>query len=301
MDRMEVIEEIARARERVRAARAAGLRIGLVPTMGALHEGHLSLIRVARRKCPFVVVTIFVNPRQFGPAEDLAGYPRRLDADLEACRREGADLVFTPAAEAIYPAGFATTVHVVGATESLCGRHRPGHFDGVTTVVAKLFRILPADEAFFGEKDYQQLVVVRRMARDLDIPIEITGCPTVREADGLAMSSRNAYLTSDERRQATTLSAALFEVRERASAGERCVDSLVRGMRERISVGGPFRIDYVEIVDAETLRPLSELDRAARACVAVRLGDCRLIDNVALAPPAGSAPGASGDGSREIS
>jgi pantoate--beta-alanine ligase len=253
--------------------------------MGALHEGHFSLIHAAKTRCSQVAVTIFVNPTQFAPSEDFAAYPRSREADLGACRRGGVDLVFTPSVEVMYPEGAKTSVHVGGLSEVLCGLHRPGHFDGVATVVAKLFQILPADMAFFGEKDYQQLQVIRRMVRDLNIPIEIVPCPTVREPDGLAMSSRNAYLRPSDRRQATSLSRALLAARDRARGGERNVRSLVGGIREAILAAGPAKIDYVEIVDAQTLESLASIDRPARICLAVHIGSCRLIDNISVDIP----------------
>jgi len=254
--------------------------------MGALHEGHVSLFRAGIARCTRVAVTIFVNPTQFGPSEDYTAYPRPLEADLRACESAGVDIVFTPTAETMYPSGNRTTVHVSGLTEVLCGPLRPGHFDGVATVVAKLFEILPADAAFFGEKDYQQLAVIRQMVRDLNIPIEIVGCPTVREHGGLAMSSRNAYLTAAQRIQATCLSRALFDAAERIRGGQRNVAAIVDGIREGIVSAGSAQIEYVDIVDADTLNLLSTVNRPARICLAVRIGSCRLIDNVGVdAPP----------------
>ena len=285
---MDVLNDIAVSRDAIRALQRNGRVVGLVPTMGALHEGHLSLIRAARTRCSAVAVTIFVNPTQFGPGEDYEAYPQTLDADLHACEAEGVDLVFAPGVTTMYPAGTQTTVHVSGLTEVLCGPCRPGHFDGVTTIVAKLFQILPADIAFFGEKDYQQLVVIRQMVRDLNMPIEIVACPTVREPDGLALSSRNAYLSGSERKAAPVLSRALFSAANRAGAGELDVAALVRGIREEILAAGPVSIEYVDIVDAETLTPLTTIDRPARICLAARIGSCRLIDNVPVDGPAGA-------------
>jgi pantoate--beta-alanine ligase len=201
---------------------------------------------------------------------------------LAACDAEGVDLVFAPGTETVYPTGFETTVHVGGVTEGLCGACRPGHFDGVATVCAKLFNILPADLAFFGEKDYQQIVMIRRMARDLNVPIEIVACPTVREADGLAMSSRNTYLTADERVQACSLSKVLFAAVDRISTGERSPATITAGIKEDIMAAGPADIEYVDVVDAETLEVLHTIDRPARICLAVRIGSCRLIDNVGV-------------------
>jgi pantoate--beta-alanine ligase len=278
---MQVLVEIDACRDAVRGLRGAGRRVGLVPTMGALHAGHVSLVRAAREQCDAVVVTIFVNPAQFGPGEDFARYPRPIDDDVEACRVGGVDVVFSPTVEAMYPDGARTTVQVGGLTSGLCGPHRPGHFEGVATVVAKLFNIVPADAAFFGEKDYQQLVVIRQMARDLNIPVEVVGCPTVREPDGLALSSRNKYLSSSERRQALSLSEALFAARDRIGAGDHDVGVNVSRIRRQLSAAGVADVDYVEVVDAVTLEPLTAVDRPARIAAAVRIGACRLIDNVA--------------------
>ncbi len=270
------------ARKAVRDLQARGQTVGLVPTMGALHEGHLSLVRAARDRCDAVVVSIFVNPAQFGPAEDLDRYPRRFEEDLDICRREGVGIVFAPDVAAMYPDGFATSVRIERLTAGLCGPHRPGHFEGVTTVVTKLFNILPADEAFFGEKDYQQLVVIKRLVRDLDLPIEIVACPTVREADGLAMSSRNAQLTPDQRRQAVCLNRALIGAAEGVGRGERHSGRLIEAMRREILGAGPAEIDYVEIVDPLTLEPVAAVERGVRICLAVRIGECRLIDNMGV-------------------
>jgi len=287
---MNVFTDIDPCRHAVRAVQQAGGTVGLVPTMGALHEGHLSLIRAAKVRCTRVAVSIFVNPTQFGPAEDFAAYPRPLEADLRACERAGADIVFTPTVETMYPGArfqtrTSTTVHVSGFTDVLCGPLRPGHFDGVATVVAKLFQILPADAAFFGEKDYQQLMVIRQMVRDLNIPVEIVGCPTLREPDGLAMSSRNAYLGANERRQAACLSRALFAAVDRVRRGERTVPAILGEICRTILAAGPATIDYIDLVDAETLERLVTVDRPARICLAVRIGSCRLIDNVGVDVP----------------
>lgn len=279
---MKVFNEIEACYGAVRDVQRRGGRVGLVPTMGALHEGHVSLIEAARRRSDSVAVTIFVNPTQFGPNEDFEKYPSDTEADLAACEASGADIVFTPSVETLYPRGFETTIHVSGLTEGLCGAHRPGHFDGVTTIVAKLLNILPADAAFFGEKDYQQLLVIRRMVRDLNLPVEIAACPIVREKDGLACSSRNRYLSPSERSQAAVLSRALFSARDRIAAGHKRVKELVTRIRAEILTAGPAKIDYVEIVDAETLDSLTEVDRPARIVLAARIGPCRLIDNVAV-------------------
>ena len=279
---MKVFNEIEACYGAVRDVQRRGGRVGLVPTMGALHEGHVSLIEAARRRSDSVAVTIFVNPTQFGPNEDFEKYPSDTEADLAACEASGADIVFTPSVETLYPRGFETTIHVSGLTEGLCGAHRPGHFDGVTTIVAKLLNILPADAAFFGEKDYQQLLVIRRMVRDLNLPVEIVACPIVREKDGLACSSRNRYLSPSERSQAAVLSRALFSARDRIAAGHKRVKELVTRIRAEILTAGLAKIDYVEIVDAETLDSLTEVDRPARIVLAARIGPCRLIDNVAV-------------------
>ena len=282
---MKVLAGIDETRAAVRDIQQRGGTVGLVPTIGALHEGHLSLIRAAGKRCTAVAVTIFVNPLQFGPQEDLDAYPRTTDTDLSACRELGVAIVFAPANETIYPPDAATIVEVSGITDVLCGPRRPGHFKGVTTVVAKLFGILPADAAFFGEKDYQQLVVIRQMARDLNVPMEIVGCPTIREADGLAMSSRNAYLSPHERKQATSLSQALFAAADQIAAGERRVHAVVERIRKTILDAGPANIEYVDIVDANTLEILEIIDRRARICLAVKIGPCRLIDNVGVDMP----------------
>jgi len=278
---VQVIHQINACRKAVLDLKLNGT-LGLVPTMGALHAGHLSLVHNARRQCDHVAVTIFVNPTQFAPHEDFASYPQTLEADVELCRAAGVALVFAPTAADMYPGSEQTTVQVHGLTDGLCGPWRPGHFDGVATVVAKLFHILPADAAFFGEKDYQQLQVIRQMVRDLNFPVRVVACPTVREPDGLAMSSRNAYLTLPQRRQAVSLSRTLFTALECVRRGERTVSDLVERMRADIQAAGPCTIEYIEAVDAESLRPLAVIDCRARLCLAVRIGPCRLIDNVAV-------------------
>jgi pantoate--beta-alanine ligase len=282
---MIVVSEIEAARQAVRHVQRQRRTVGLVPTMGALHAGHLSLVHAAAGRCDSVAVTIFVNPTQFGPSEDFQQYPRPLETDLAACESAGVDLVFAPTVETMYPRDSLTEVTVGRITEILCGPGRPGHFTGVATVCAKLFNILPADVAFFGEKDYQQLAVIRRMVRDLNMPIEIVGCPTVREPDGMALSSRNQYLSPDERKQATSLSRALFKAVGRIAAGERQVNAVADEIRSEILATGPAEIEYVDIVDAVTLELLTAVDRPARICLAVRIGSCRLIDNVAVDPP----------------
>lgn len=282
---MLIISEIAECRAAVRSLQRGGRTVGLVPTMGALHEGHMSLMRAAKDRCYAVAVTIFVNPTQFGPNEDFSKYPRTLEADLALCRAAGVDLVFTPSVETMYQPDATTGVHVGRLAEVLCGRHRPGHFDGVATVVCKLFNILPANIAFFGEKDYQQLTIIRQMVRDLNMDIEIVGCPTVREPDGLAMSSRNRHLSAGERHQALSLSRALFAARDRIASGEHDAAKLTDEMRVTILRAGPSAIDYIEIVDPNSLESMMIIDRPARICLAVRIGSTRLIDNVAVEPP----------------
>jgi pantoate--beta-alanine ligase len=279
---MNVITAIDECREQVTSRQARDQRVGLVPTMGALHDGHLSLVRAAKARCPFVVVTIFVNPTQFGPNEDFKAYPRPLEDDLAKCRSAGVDAVFAPGVEVMYGADTRTTVHVAKLNDGLCGPFRPGHFDGVATVVAKLFHIAPADTAFFGEKDYQQLMVIRQMVADLNFPIEVVGCPTLREPDGLAMSSRNAYLSPSERAQAMSISQALFAARDAVATGNKDAKAISQSARRALVDAGIRSIDYVALVDAETLEALTVIDRPARLCVAARIGKTRLIDNMAL-------------------
>ncbi|HEU4752489.1 MAG TPA: pantoate--beta-alanine ligase, partial [Armatimonadota bacterium] len=256
---MELVTRVEELRERVRGARSGGAVIGLVPTMGAFHEGHLSLMRRARSECGLVVVSLFVNPTQFGPAEDLSRYPRDLEGDRRMAESTGADLLFAPPVEEVYRPGAATWVTVEGLTSGLCGRSRPTHFRGVTTVVAKLFNMAQPDRAYFGEKDYQQLQVIRRMTRDLDFPIEIVACPIYREPDGLAMSSRNRYLSPEERSAARSLSRGLAAARGRFESGERSAEQLLRAVRQLLESEPQLRTDYVELVDAETLTPVDRV------------------------------------------
>ena len=277
--RLDRIDQVRRA---VREARGRGRKVGLVPTMGALHEGHASLLRAARGETGCLVVSIFVNPTQFGPGEDLGRYPRPLEKDLELCRREGVDVVFTPSAAEMYPDGFATSVHVAGLAEKMCGAFRPGHFDGVSTVVAKLFAIVQPDLAYFGEKDAQQLAIVRRMTADLDLPLEIRGCPLVREPDGLAMSSRNAYLSADERRRALALGAALAQARLAIAAGERDAAKVAGAVRRRLEAAAGVELQYVAVVDPDTLADLERIADKVLVAVAAKVGQTRLIDNVLL-------------------
>ena len=278
---MKIVTTIADTRAAVQAARQSGKRIGLVPTMGALHAGHGSLIERAVRECGFTAVSVFVNPTQFGPTEDLAKYPRPFEQDAAYCERLGADLVFAPTPEAMYPRPQQTWVEVEKLTAGLCGAARPGHFRGVTTVCAKLFHILTPDVAYFGQKDAQQAMVIRRMAADLNMPLEICICPIVREPDGLAMSSRNRYLSPDERRRAVCLFHALESCRRRVAEGWRDAGTLTREMRQLIEAHGG-RIDYVHIVDAETLEPVETLAAPSLAALAVFFGATRLIDNCRL-------------------
>jgi pantoate--beta-alanine ligase len=256
--------------------------VGLVPTMGFLHAGHISLVQRARSECASVVVSIFVNPTQFGPGEDLAKYPRDLPHDLALLDAAGADLVWTPTPEIVYPPGFQTWVEVADLTKGLEGEVRPGHFRGVTTVVAKLFNGVRPDRAYFGQKDAQQAAVIRRMARDLDFPVEIVVCPTVREADGLAMSSRNTYLQAEERQAATVLFRALSAAKSAYERCERDAETLRRIMREAVTVEPLARLQYVSCADYETLEELETVKGKALLSMAVYLGKTRLIDNVIL-------------------
>lgn len=259
-----------------------GDRIGFVPTMGYLHEGHLSLMRQARLDNHALVVSIFVNPTQFGPNEDYDSYPRDLEEDTVMLREVGCDVLFTPSAEEMYPDGNVTTVSVAGLTDRLCGASRPGHFDGVTTVVNKLFNITKPHRAYFGLKDYQQYRVLDRMVTDLDMDIEIIGLPTIREKDGLAMSSRNAYLSADERENALTLSRSLETARKMVSEGERDPVVIESRVKELIESQPLLSIDYVSIVDEGDLSPIDILDKPALLALAVRVGEARLIDNTVL-------------------
>jgi pantoate--beta-alanine ligase len=277
-----VTSTIDAVRRHVAEARGRGFSIGLVPTMGALHEGHASLIRMARAETGFVVVSIFVNPTQFGPAEDFTRYPRPLEHDLEVCRRGGVDLVFAPQAATLYPAGYQTYVEVQGMQDVLCGRSRPGHFRGVATVVLKLFHIVQPDTAYFGQKDAQQACIIQQMVRDLDVPVQLHIGPTIREPDGLALSSRNQYLDAEQRRQATVLWQALQEARLRVAGGERDAVALQQALAARIESTTGAVLDYAAVVDAGTLQPLDRLVGTVLVAVAVRFGGTRLIDNLVL-------------------
>lgn len=279
---MKLVRSIAEMRTLSRAARAQGQRLGLVPTMGALHEGHLSLVRAARSKSGVVAASIFVNPTQFGPQEDFSRYPRNLEADCAILQREGVDYVFAPSTEEMYPAGSVTWVTVEGLSDRLCGRSRPGHFRGVTTVVSKLFHIVEPDIAFFGQKDAAQHAIIRRMVRDLNMPVAIEICPIVREADGLAMSSRNAYLTPADRKSALVLYRSLMRVQEMFHTGEQNSDKLIQAGRAEIASEPDARLDYLEIVHPDTLESVPQITSRALVAVAAFVGKTRLIDNVVL-------------------
>ena len=274
------IDRITELRAACDDARAADKRVGLVPTMGFLHAGHRSLMRSARAATDFVVVTIFVNPLQFGAGEDLDRYPRDLAGDLEACAAEGVDCVFTPGVTEMYPRRPLTTVHVEGLTADLCGAARPTHFDGVTTVVAKLLAITGPCRAFFGRKDAQQLAVVTRMVDDLDLPVEVVGCPIVREPDGIAMSSRNAYLAVPDREAARVLSRALRRGVDAVVNGERDPACVARIVREVVATEPRVELEYAEVRDARELAPMTTLDGSVLIALAARVGTTRLIDNV---------------------
>jgi pantoate--beta-alanine ligase len=262
--------------------RSQAKSLALVPTMGALHEGHLSLVRAARAACNLVAASIFVNPTQFGPKEDLAKYPRSLERDCELLEREGVDFLFAPSVEEMYPSAAATWVTVEGLSDKLDGRSRPGHFRGVTTVVCKLFHIIEPDVACFGQKDAAQVAVIRRMVRDLNFPVEIAVCPIIREPDGLAMSSRNAYLNADQRKQALVLHHSLMRVQHLVDTGEKNSARLIAAGREAISHQNSVRLDYFEIVDPDLLDPVSDISFGALVAVAAYVGGTRLIDNILL-------------------
>lgn len=265
-----------------RAVRRAGKRLGFVPTLGALHDGHLSLVRAARATCDVVAASIFVNPTQFGPNEDLAKYPRPFDRDRELLEREGVELLFAPSVEEMYPAGAVTWVTVEGLSDKLDGRSRPGHFRGVTTVVAKLFHVVEPDAAFFGQKDAAQVAIIRRMVCDLNLSMEIVVCPIVREPDGLAMSSRNTYLDPEQRKRALVLHRSLMRIQKLAEAGEREAAKLVAAGREEFAQDPSVRLDYLEIVHPDTLDPVKDIFGGALAAVAAFVGNTRLIDNLLL-------------------
>jgi pantoate--beta-alanine ligase len=279
---LKIITTIDEMRTASRAARGAGKRLGFVPTMGALHEGHLSLVRAAKAACDVVAASIFVNPTQFGPTEDLAKYPRSFERDRELLEREGVEYLFAPSVEEMYPAGAMTWVTVEELSDKLDGRSRPGHFRGVTTVVAKLFHIVEPDVAFFGQKDAAQVAIIRRMVRDLQLPVELAVGPIVREPDGLALSSRNAYLDPQQRKQALVLHRSLMRVQALVDAGERNVAKLAATAQQELARESSVRVDYLEIVDADTLDPVEDISGGALVAVAVQVGSTRLIDNLRI-------------------
>ncbi len=280
---MRVVRSVAELRIAVKAMREQGLRIGFVPTMGYLHEGHAALIRQSANRCDATVVSIYVNPTQFGPTEDLAKYPQDLEADQNLCLRLGVSLLFLPDTQEMYPSNFQTFIEPGRVAEPLCGKYRPGHFRGVATVVAKLFNMVQPDLAFFGQKDLQQTAVVKRMVRDLNLAVDIAVVPTIRETDGLAMSSRNVYLTPEERRRALSISLALFSAESAFRAGERDAPRLQALVQE--CLWGVDVLQYCELVDAQSLETIvGQVDRSAALCVAAFVGSTRLIDNILLNP-----------------
>ncbi len=281
---MKICSTIAEARAACRDTRTYRQRLGLVPTMGALHEGHMSLVRAAKAQCDAITVSIFVNPTQFSPNEDLSKYPRHFDRDYRLLEEENVDILFAPAVQEIYPNGTATWVQVEGLSEKLDGRSRPSHFRGVTTIVAKLFHILEPDAAFFGQKDAAQLAVIRRMVQDLNFPIEIVACPIVRESDGLAMSSRNAYLNLDERGRALVLRRSLEQVQREFQGGERTAAKLISAAKKVFACEPQVALDYFEIVDPYTLDPVEGISQETLVAVAAYVGSTRLIDNIVLNP-----------------
>lgn len=276
---MQLIETVAGVKEQVAAWKAAGLTIGLVPTMGALHEGHESLMDAARAACDKVIVSVFVNPLQFGPDEDYDNYPRDIERDGAICESHGVDVVFHPAPEEMYGPNYNTYVVMETLTDGLCGASRPGHFRGVCTVVNKLFNIAQPDKAFFGQKDAQQLAIIKRMVADLNMNLQVVGCPIVREEDGLAKSSRNTYLSDEERQAALVLSRAIFAGEQTVQAGERDAEALKRLMSDIIAAEPLARVDYIEVVDGATMQPVETLGSSVLAAMAVYIGSTRLIDN----------------------
>lgn len=281
---MKVIHDLHEIYSQIDFARRDANRIGLVPTMGALHDGHLSLVRRAKQDCDLAVATIFVNPTQFGPNEDLAKYPRTLEADLGTLRNEGCDFVFVPASDRVYSSSHSTYIEPPSVAKRWEGEIRPAHFRGVATIVLKLFQLIPAHVAYFGRKDYQQVAVIKAMVDDLNIPIRIEACETIRESDGIAMSSRNRYLSVEERLRALGLSRALHRVQKSLEAGEVCVAQLEAEMRNELLSAPVDTIDYAVIVDPETMEPVTQVEDVAVAIIAARLGNTRLIDNRTLVP-----------------
>ena len=294
---LRTVAAAADLRAAIAAARRAGRAIGFVPTMGALHAGHVSLIHAAKQRNDFVVVSIYVNPTQFGPHEDFNKYPRPITADTDACQQAGADLLFTPDHTEMYPPGDQTRVRPGRLADHLCGPFRPGHFEGVCTVVAKLFNLVQPDRAYFGQKDAQQSVIIRRMVRDLAMPVTIEVCPIVREPDGLAMSSRNAYLSPEDRARSLCLYRALCTARDRLQSGERALGKIIAAMRTVIAAAGDIRVDYLSLVDPDTLEPINGAFAAPQSASppasnrriliagAIRLGSTRLIDNLIVSIP----------------
>lgn len=281
---MEILRTVADVRAAVRATRASGGTVGLVPTMGAFHDGHVSLMRAARAAHDVVVVSLFVNPTQFGPGEDLTAYPRDEQRDAETAQRAGVDILFAPAVDDVYPAGFATSIHVAGITDVLCGATRPGHFDGVATVVTKLLGIVRPDAAYFGQKDAQQILVIRRVVRDLDLDVQVVACPIVREADGLAMSSRNAYLDAASRARATALNRALDAAEGAVAAGRTGAQEVIEAARA-VLAASDVAPEYLELRSVDDLALVDAVAPTALLAVAARVGAARLIDNRVLEAP----------------
>jgi pantoate--beta-alanine ligase len=279
---MRVAKKIKSVRRLIKSARRAGKKIALVPTMGALHIGHISLIKSAMKECDFVVVSIFVNPTQFGPGEDFEKYPRPLEADLEICEKAGVDVVFAPTQEQMYPSENITWVNVEKLTEALCGRSRPGHFRGVTTVCAKIFNIVAPDIAFFGQKDAQQAVVIKKMVADLNMPLKIVVCPTVREPNGLAVSSRNQYLTDRQKQDAAFIYKSLQICEKMIKAGAKDTGTIIGEMKKILNQVPSIEIEYVSIVDAETLQDIDRVSGKVLAALAVKIASTRLIDNILI-------------------
>lgn len=279
---MKVVTDLREMTSLVKKWRAEGKSVGLVPTMGFFHEGHLSLMRQASRENDIVVVSLFVNPIQFGPREDFAAYPRDFERDCRMAEEVGVDCIFYPSVEDMYPEPFLTVVKVKGITEGLCGRFRPGHFDGVTTVVTKLFHLIPAHRAYFGQKDAQQVRVIQKMVEDLNFDIEIRVCPTVREKDGLALSSRNTYLTSEERKKATLLYRSLKLAERRIEEGKRDAEGIVREMEGLLKSEPDIELEYAGVFDNINLEPVKKIEREVLIALAARIGKARLIDNITV-------------------